>query len=60
MAPFRESVEPTNHMFALTNGLQAFHDMATFNAEAGTGGMDGSLVYELDRAEVRSAHSSPQ
>ncbi|KAH6908314.1 heme peroxidase, partial [Coprinopsis sp. MPI-PUGE-AT-0042] len=29
----------------------AFHDMATHNAEEGTGGMDGSLVYELDRAE---------
>lgn len=28
--------------------------MATHNIEDGTGGMDGSLVYELDRPEVRT------
>ncbi|KIK08790.1 hypothetical protein K443DRAFT_672308 [Laccaria amethystina LaAM-08-1] len=29
----------------------AFHDMATHNVNDGTGGLDGSLVYELDRPE---------
>lgn len=29
----------------------AFHDMATHNVNNGTGGLDGSLVYELDRPE---------
>ncbi|KAF8969621.1 L-ascorbate oxidase [Flammula alnicola] len=29
----------------------SFHDMATHNVDNGSGGMDGSLVYELDRAE---------
>ncbi|KAG2019903.1 cytochrome c peroxidase [Coprinopsis cinerea AmutBmut pab1-1] len=29
----------------------AFHDMATHNVDDGTGGMDGSIVYELGRAE---------
>jgi hypothetical protein len=28
--------------------------MATHNIEDGTGGLDASLYYELDRAEVRS------
>jgi hypothetical protein len=31
---------------------QAFHDMATHDVDNGTGGLDGSLVYELGRAEV--------
>lgn len=29
----------------------AFHDMATHNVDDGTGGMDGSIVYELGRPE---------
>ncbi|KAF8912080.1 L-ascorbate oxidase [Gymnopilus junonius] len=29
----------------------AFHDMATHNVDNGTGGLDGSLVYELNRPE---------
>ncbi|KAF9053046.1 L-ascorbate oxidase [Panaeolus papilionaceus] len=29
----------------------AFHDMATHNVDDGSGGMDGSLVYELGRPE---------
>ncbi|KAH0583581.1 Putative L-ascorbate peroxidase 6 [Termitomyces sp. J132] len=29
----------------------AFHDMATHDASNGTGGLDGSIAYELDRAE---------
>ncbi|KAF5358167.1 hypothetical protein D9756_001335 [Leucocoprinus leucothites] len=29
----------------------AFHDMATHNVDDGSGGMDGSLVYELGRSE---------
>ncbi|KAF9880196.1 WSC domain-containing protein [Colletotrichum karsti] len=29
----------------------AFHDMATHDAAAGTGGLDGSIFFELDRAE---------
>ncbi|KAF8809049.1 L-ascorbate oxidase [Phlegmacium glaucopus] len=29
----------------------AFHDMATYNIDTGSGGLDGSLVYELNRAE---------
>ncbi|TFK30217.1 L-ascorbate oxidase [Coprinopsis marcescibilis] len=32
----------------------AFHDMATHNADDGTGGLDGSIVYELDRPENHS------
>lgn len=27
--------------------------MATYNIDNGTGGLDGSLVYELNRSEVR-------
>ncbi|PPQ76605.1 hypothetical protein CVT24_013073 [Panaeolus cyanescens] len=30
---------------------QAYHDSATFNIEDGTGGVDGSIHFELDRAE---------
>lgn len=33
--------------------LQAFHDMATHNVDDGSGGLDGSIVYELGRSEVR-------
>ncbi|KAF9479298.1 L-ascorbate oxidase [Pholiota conissans] len=29
----------------------AFHDMATHNVDDGSGGLDGSIVYELGRAE---------
>ncbi|KXN91499.1 Putative L-ascorbate peroxidase 6 [Leucoagaricus sp. SymC.cos] len=29
----------------------AFHDMATHNADDGSGGLDGSIVYELGRSE---------
>ncbi|ESK85146.1 l-ascorbate oxidase [Moniliophthora roreri MCA 2997] len=29
----------------------AYHDMATYDAEAGTGGLDGSIVYELHREQ---------
>lgn len=29
----------------------AFHDMATHNVDDGTGGLDGSIVYELGRTE---------
>jgi len=29
----------------------AFHDMSTHNVDNGTGGLDGSLAYELDREE---------
>lgn len=29
----------------------AFHDMATHNAEAGTGGLDGSIMFETERPE---------
>ncbi|KAF8163594.1 L-ascorbate oxidase [Crassisporium funariophilum] len=29
----------------------AFHDMATHNSDDGTGGLDGSIVYELNRPE---------
>ncbi|KDR73635.1 hypothetical protein GALMADRAFT_251405 [Galerina marginata CBS 339.88] len=29
----------------------AFHDMATHNVDNGMGGLDGSIAYELDRAE---------
>lgn len=32
---------------------KAYHDVATHNIEDGTGGMDASIFYELDRAEVR-------
>lgn len=34
--------------------LKAYHDMATHNIDDGTGGLDASLYYELDRDEVRS------
>jgi hypothetical protein len=30
-----------------------YHDMSTHNVDEGTGGLDGSIVFELDRAEVR-------
>ena len=33
---------------------KAYHDVATHNIEDGTGGMDASIFYELDRAEVRA------
>jgi len=40
---------------------QAFHDMATHNVDDGTGGMDGSIVYELGRSEVIfAAHICPR
>jgi len=29
----------------------AFHDMSTHNADDGSGGLDGSIAYELDRSE---------
>ena len=29
-----------------------YHDVATHNAAAGTGGLDASIVFELDREEV--------
>jgi hypothetical protein len=32
--------------------MQAYHDVSTHDANAGTGGMDGSIRFELDRAEV--------
>jgi len=41
--------------FLFENNIQkekGFHDMATYNILNGTGGLDGSLVYELDREEV--------
>ena len=31
---------------------QAYHDMATHNVTDGTGGLDSSILFELDRAEV--------
>lgn len=39
---------------AVSVGLprQAYHDMATHNVDDGTGGLDMSIVYELDRGEV--------
>lgn len=33
--------------------FQAFHDMATHDVGDGSGGLDGSIAYELGRAEVR-------
>lgn len=39
-------------MRSLKFNLQAFHDMATHNVDDKTGGLDGSIVYELDRPEV--------
>jgi hypothetical protein len=35
--------------------MQAYHDMATHDATTGTGGLDGSIVFELDRPEVSCA-----
>ena len=32
--------------------VQAYHDMATHNSTAGTGGLDASIQFELDRDEV--------
>ncbi len=38
----------------------AYHDMATADLEAGTGGLDASLSFELDRQEnVGKASSTP-
>ena len=33
--------------------LQAYHDMAPHNKEDGSGGLDASIQFEQDRAEVR-------
>ena len=30
----------------------AYHDMATHNVDTGEGGLDASIYFELDRAEV--------
>jgi len=40
------------HRIQRDTTTQAFHDMATHNVDDGTGGLDGSIVYELGRAEV--------
>ena len=32
--------------------MKAYHDMATYNIEDGTGGLDASLQYEMGRPEV--------
>ena len=37
--------------------FQAYHDMAPHNKEDGSGGLDASIQFEQDRAEVRHAHS---
>jgi hypothetical protein len=39
-------------MLPLITEGQAFHDIATYNNDNGTGGLDGSIVYELGREEV--------
>jgi hypothetical protein len=31
---------------------QAYHDMATHDIDSGTGGLDASIAYELDRPQV--------
>lgn len=38
-----------------TKTFQAFHDMSTHDITDGSGGLDGSMVYELDRPEVSHA-----
>jgi len=40
------------HRIQRDTNTQAFHDMATHNVDDGTGGLDGSIVYELGRPEV--------
>jgi len=37
---------------------KAYHDMATHNVEDGTGGLDASIRFELDRVEVRRLKKS--
>jgi hypothetical protein len=32
--------------------IQAYHDMATHDIESGTGGLDASIAFELDRPQV--------
>jgi hypothetical protein len=34
--------------------IQAYHDMSTYDVQTGTGGLDGSIQFELSRPEVRS------
>ena len=46
-----ESKGGSEHSEFVSDCMQAYHDMATFNA--GAGGMDGSIFFELDRAEAR-------
>lgn len=36
----------------------AYHDVATRDVNAGMGGLDASIVYELDREEVSAVASS--
>jgi hypothetical protein len=43
---------------ALIRGVQAYHDMANADVEAGIGGIDMSIAFELDRPEVRVPVSS--
>lgn len=31
----------------------AYHDVATHDVDSGTGGLDASIAFELDRVEVR-------
>ena len=36
----------------------AYHDMATHDVDNGTGGLDGSIAFELDRDQVRKLFTS--
>ncbi len=51
MAPPRKSTLEPLRLPALRL-VQAFHDFATHNVTDGTGGLDASIIYELDRAQV--------
>jgi len=56
MDPHSESclLDLSIHITALISIIpsKAYHDMATHNIEDGTGGMDASIRFELDRPEV--------
>jgi len=54
VATFRElNWFSTLLLHAYLYSIQAYHDVATHNITDGTGGLDGSIFFELNRAEVR-------
>ncbi|KAK7038720.1 hypothetical protein VNI00_010604 [Paramarasmius palmivorus] len=52
LANVTENCAPRDNTTVAAQWLRiAFHDSATHNVDDGTGGADGSIIYELDRSE---------